>query len=323
MIKKYEYRCVDKSLLTPFFRAYIAAPTLKLIPISIHPNLITVVSFLFSLLGLYVSYFFERSFVSNAVIAVSIFSYLLFDCLDGMQAKRRGGGSPLGEFMDHFLDVLINGIITFTLIFLFQINNPVVVILMFSSNYLVQAVVFLAQRQSGWLHFGKVESLEAVLLLSMVILLDGFDAVRNFLTIELFYNLRLIDWLFILSAISGLKVLFESYSRIKTKIWPLIFPVLTLSLIIFFGYSDNNYLTLSLLITMAAVVIIQEYLIGHLTGQNKFLFEIWPIIAFVIGILTDRIDALLLASGLFGIVIVRFIITVNTLRKYNEEEALD
>jgi len=315
MNKNYEYKCIDESILTPAFRKHITEPVLRLIPIGINPNLITVISFIFSLLALFISYNYPSGMLVNTTIAILIFLYLLFDHLDGMQAKRKGGGSPLGEFLDHFFDVIINGVIVFTLYFLFDFSQLVLIITLVS-GYIVQATVFLEQRQSGWLRFGKIEAVEAVVLLCFLILLSGFDGIRNMLVQNLYFELRLIDWLLIIPSVTGLKVIVESFGRIKWKIWPLSILILTILSIVYFTDYLSTGTDINFAIATTAILINQEYLIGHLTGRQFLFIDFLPFIGFIISVLFD-INAMIVVSIIAGIIMIRFIFTVNTLSKYN------
>lgn len=318
MNKKYEYNCIDLSILTPFFRDHVTAPVLKYIPLAVHPNLITIVSFLFSLCGLIISFYFEPGLLINTLISSCIFMYLLFDHLDGMQAKRRGGGSPLGEWMDHFLDVLVNGIVMLTMIQLFDIDNTLVQILILSFGYISQAMVFLEQRESGTLHFGKVESLEAVLLLCVVVITSSFEAVRDVMNINI-YELRLIDLIMVVSSMTGLRIIMESYTRIGLKIWPisiLIVSVVLMTILADYMVGDLNVI---FIIAAAAIIINQEYLIGHLTGKQNIVVDFFPIVIFSIGVLFN-LNPIIIIGIIALVVLVRFILTVNSLRKYNKED---
>ena len=48
--------------------------------------------------------------------AVLLIFYGIFDQLDGMQARRRGGGSALGDFLDHWVDALMANLIPVTML---------------------------------------------------------------------------------------------------------------------------------------------------------------------------------------------------------------
>lgn len=317
MNKKYQYKCIDQSILTPSYRKYIAAPVLKIIPIGVNPNIITGISFIFSLMGLFIAYYYN-GFFANTIIAIFIFSYVLFDHIDGMQAKRKGENSALGEFLDHFFDVLVTGIVVFSMYFLFDIINQTVLIIIFASSYIAQAMVFLEQRESGWLHFGKVESLEAIMFLCLIIFLNGFNIVRSFFTENIFYGWRLIDWLFVISSVIGLKVIFESYRRIKWKIWSLSILILTVGSIIYISLSLNSGLNVPLLITISAILIIQEYLIGQLTNKQFIIVDFLPITLFILLVVLLKMNAFIFILIIATIALVRFIITVNVLSNYRK-----
>lgn len=108
----YSYQCRDSSLLLPYFRRYVSQQLLKVIPRTCAPNLLSLLANLMSLLvfALVISVmgpFDEMARSSQLVFllpAVGIFVYVALDNTDGLQARRIGLSSPLGDFIDHWLD---------------------------------------------------------------------------------------------------------------------------------------------------------------------------------------------------------------------------
>ena len=110
----YRYQCRDSSLLLPYFRRYVSQQILKVIPRTCAPNLLSLlanlISFLvFALVTGVMGPFDEMARSSQLVFllpAIGIFVYVALDNTDGLQARRIGLSSPLGDFMDHWLDGL-------------------------------------------------------------------------------------------------------------------------------------------------------------------------------------------------------------------------
>jgi phosphatidylglycerophosphate synthase len=108
----YSYQCRDSSLLLPYFRRYVSQQLLKVIPRTCAPNLLSLLANLISILVFAVVIgvmgpFEEMARSSQLVFllpALGIFVYVALDNTDGLQARRIGLSSPLGDFMDHWLD---------------------------------------------------------------------------------------------------------------------------------------------------------------------------------------------------------------------------
>ena len=98
-----------------------------------------------------------------------------------MQAKRKGGGSANGEFVDHFLDVINTALFIFIVIELYHITSLPLIASLFSLGYLAQAAVFYQQYKSGIIKFDKVGSFEAVLMLAIIIPVSGSSEVKSLL----------------------------------------------------------------------------------------------------------------------------------------------
>lgn len=312
-LPKYEYKCIDNSVLTPHFRKFIAAPVLEWIPKSINPNLITVISSVFSLIALYLSFRFGQGLVNNLIIAFLIFMYLLSDHLDGMQAKRRGGGTALGEFLDHFLDVINNGIFLLILVNIFKVSNPAVITLMFALGYVAQGGVFFEQYKTGWIVFGKYESFEAVVALILTLIITGIPLIYQPLISIEYYELRLIDWLLIITSISGSFILKDIIVRVGSgmkEMAGLVLSMMTmLSIAFLFGLHRDAFIIASI----AAIFIIQEYMIARLTYKRSIWLEYIPVLILIGGVFFQLITGYYLIISL--LIIIRFIVTIFKLSK--------
>ena len=116
-IADYKYNCIDKSILLPYFKKYYVSIFFKVVPFWLTANFITLIStfFIFALLVI-VLLSENLTTVSNTLaIIFCLHTYIVGDHLDGMQAKHTKTSSPLGEFLDHYLDVF-NGATAFGLI---------------------------------------------------------------------------------------------------------------------------------------------------------------------------------------------------------------
>jgi ethanolaminephosphotransferase len=111
-LKLYKYSSIDNSpiskyVLKPFWQKF-----LLLFPMWLAPNMITLLG-LFFVVGnvlqlLYYDPGLEHGVPSWVYFgwAISLFLYQAFDAVDGMQARRTGQSSPLGEMFDHGCDAI-------------------------------------------------------------------------------------------------------------------------------------------------------------------------------------------------------------------------
>jgi len=204
IVREYNYRCKDNSILTPYLRDYLVQPLLVLVPRTIPANIITIVSNSFIYMAMAMAYYFGPGFKWNfIIIPVLILIYLVGDHLDGMQAKKTQTSSALGEFCDHFLDAFNNGLLIIILLYLFQIDNKTLIIYLIVSSYLGHAGVFYNQFKTGWLIFEKFGSLEAVTLSMVLILIAGYSPLYEFLLQDI-YGWSIVEYILIISSIGGI-----------------------------------------------------------------------------------------------------------------------
>lgn len=111
-LKEYKYSSVDKSLLSkhvlkPFYNKFI-----HLFPRWMAPNLVTLLGLGFVMLNLSCVLYFNPTFDQECprwvyiANAIGLFLYQTFDACDGIQARRTGQSSPLGELFDHCCDAV-------------------------------------------------------------------------------------------------------------------------------------------------------------------------------------------------------------------------
>eukprot|EP00249_Psilotum_nudum_P017622 c26412_g1_i1 orf=200-1369(+) len=109
---KYKYSGVDRSytakyVLQPFWSSFV-----RVFPLWMPPNMITLMGFLFILVSALLSYIFSPHLDSPSprwvhfAHGLLLFLYQTFDAVDGKQARRTSSSSPLGELFDHGCDAL-------------------------------------------------------------------------------------------------------------------------------------------------------------------------------------------------------------------------
>lgn len=111
-LKLYKYSSVDKSLVSRYILRPYWTWFLTLFPKSMAPNLITLSGLGFVLANVATLLYYDpmlRNGVPSWVYAswaVGLWLYQSFDSIDGMQARRTGQSSPLGEMFDHGCDAI-------------------------------------------------------------------------------------------------------------------------------------------------------------------------------------------------------------------------
>lgn len=162
----YAYRCVDKSILVGPFRRYWVPLFNWWVPHWLPANIVTLGSSLcmWALLWLAVE---NTSFSPGSLalaFAVLIQAYVIYDHVDGMQAKKTGTSSALGEFLDHYLDVYHAAISTLAIFALVGFDHRLLVLAMLWCGHLAFAATMVEEKERRELFFGAIGSLEGVLL---------------------------------------------------------------------------------------------------------------------------------------------------------------
>ncbi|KAI9085721.1 hypothetical protein K1719_032327 [Acacia pycnantha] len=111
-LHKYKYSGVDHSyvakyVLQPFWTRFV-----KIFPLWMPPNMITLIGFMFLILSALLGYIYSPHLDSpppkwvHLAHGLLLFLYQTFDAVDGKQARRTNSSSPLGELFDHGCDAL-------------------------------------------------------------------------------------------------------------------------------------------------------------------------------------------------------------------------
>ncbi|EEB09140.1 diacylglycerol ethanolaminesphotransferase [Schizosaccharomyces japonicus yFS275] len=112
-LRNYRYSGIDQSLMSRYvLKPYWWNQLLKVIPLNMAPNLITLTGLGFVLINVATLVLYK--YVWGVEIprwvyytwAVGLFLYQSFDAIDGSQARRTGTSSPLGQLFDHGVDAI-------------------------------------------------------------------------------------------------------------------------------------------------------------------------------------------------------------------------
>jgi ethanolaminephosphotransferase len=217
MIPEYQYRVHDHSLITPAFKKWVVAPLFRFMPRWIPANIITIISNMFMYIALYMALAeCPGRGLRLVLIPLLALGYAIGDHMDGMQAKRTGTSSALGELCDHYLDIFNNGILLYIVCLSFHITSPVLVAFFLVAGYLPHAVMFYEQFTTKYLYFEKIGSLESLLILLACLLASAFDPVYRLALTPVIGGFTLAETLFVLSS-SGAFITFVQIIR-RTRI---------------------------------------------------------------------------------------------------------
>ncbi|CAH8449511.1 unnamed protein product [Schistosoma bovis] len=109
--------------------------------------------------------FFKACFFTSLVFVVCVFAYQTLDALDGLQARRTGSCSQLGELFDHGCDALSTCILPISYFIIIGFDDwPM---LMFIQYFCIQALFYVAHWRcyvTGVLAFDRVGVTEGLLI---------------------------------------------------------------------------------------------------------------------------------------------------------------
>ena len=176
----YNYASQDESLVDSVLCGKILPKVIEHVPFGLPANIITICSNTCVFIAFLIAMLSTKG-ITKVWFAIPFLipAYLFGDCLDGMQARRTKTGSPLGEYMDHFLDCFVNAELIIPVLVCYKIVNPWIVFVILCKAYITQAVAFWERYKNGHLYFGKFSSSEVVLSFTVIITIAYFDSVVN------------------------------------------------------------------------------------------------------------------------------------------------
>ena len=159
----------NNSRIEPWFIEHICKPVLNVIPRFVTPNSISLINHLTCwmvfFLAVVAPYLSPLSALwTRILVAFFIFASGVLDCLDGMQARRTGRCSKLGEVMDHWLDALNLPLMSSALIVTLQLD-PLIMALGIISGVMVYNAQLIHYHHSGRFVHPKTAGIDAQLML--------------------------------------------------------------------------------------------------------------------------------------------------------------
>jgi len=119
VFENYSYHGNDLSIVAPYLQ-YWWRFAVEYLPLTLAPNMVTLIGLLFILLSYLVSLYFDPHLKGEGPSwiflfhAFCMFMYQTLDALDGKQARRTGNSTPLGELFDHGCDAITTSLTTLT-----------------------------------------------------------------------------------------------------------------------------------------------------------------------------------------------------------------
>jgi len=176
----YQYRCVDKSWLTGALAATVVPQIERRLPLGMPANLITLLSSACLGIMLLLQWLAPDRRAAALLAGIGLLvAYTLLDMVDGQRARRLGTSSPLGEYLDHTLDIF-NAAVVVAVVFLVRPSgSPVALAWLLAAMGLAFAAALVEQRVGGILRLGAIGPVEALLLVGCYLasrLVPGADA---------------------------------------------------------------------------------------------------------------------------------------------------
>jgi phosphatidylglycerophosphate synthase len=168
----HRYDVHDKSLLAEPLKRFLWRPLLAFVPLWFSANTMTLVGTLINILGAVIALIFAPTRLSSALVAFMVFAYLCIDNMDGAQARRTGTSSPLGEFLDHWLDG-INGTMLCLGALVSWEATGLRGLFVIALTGLAYSLTMWEQRWTGRAHFGRLGNIEGILGVSLMYALQS------------------------------------------------------------------------------------------------------------------------------------------------------
>ncbi len=303
---KYNYAADDHSLLSPPMYKFLVNPFMKILPMSIPANIITLFSNSLVLLAFLVAYFNYLYGTAKLLwlIPVLCLCYTVGDFSDGLQARRTGTGSPLGEFFDHFLDSFVTGFITGIFLLCFRIKNPLMIFMLYQFLYIGQIGTFWERLHLKVMKFFKISTTEGIVSISVFSSLYAFAPIRELSVKPVFLSFTIVDLMvlggYLIAGYTGFKTIFQTkklsfrlflhlgFSAIIGAVlaWQVYAPILLYTIVISFynvffitsildaTASDSREKFPDIVVPVSCILffIIPEYSLAILIAQSVYLF---------------------------------------------------
>ncbi|XP_055705166.1 cholinephosphotransferase 1 [Phlebotomus papatasi] len=178
-LENHKYSCQSSSLLDPILQPWWNF-LVRMIPVWLAPNLITIVGLAVNILTALVLILYSPDAKSDPpawacfLCAAGLFAYQSLDAIDGKQARRTNTSTPLGELFDHGCDSISTVFVALSACISVQIGHHPY--WMFFQCFCAMTLFYCAHWQtyvSGTLRFGKIDVTEAQIIIMGIHVISG------------------------------------------------------------------------------------------------------------------------------------------------------
>lgn len=321
-----DYQVLDNSILVPPLKRFVWGPLVPLIPDRISANSLTLFGTFLSGVAFFITVFVPASRLSCAVVAFLIFAYLSLDNIDGAHARRTGTCSPLGEFLDHWLDSLNNTLLFMGAIFTWRIPDDKAVIIMglavFSYTF-----TFWEQRVTGRIHMAMLGNVEGIMAVILFYLAGAVFGPNTLIENKLIFGQSIIDLFWISAVINTSVTSLGPILRVRRnwgEVLEILVPVLAMMCWFWFGRASAHsasYVMIMLSPALAGRILIARVTRQETLGPDRFLLaaSVGASAASIIFPLGASVEIVLL-NLVFGYAFIQvsldFILTVRRLEEH-------
>ena len=303
---------------------------LGLVPEWIAPNLLTVLSLIFNIIGfIFVlveagnDFSHKLSRLTTLVITITHYLYIIFDNLDGKQARKTNTCSSFGMLLDHGCDVFTNMCVLFNVSHLCRLGNDTIYVEFLTFTlYLGFYTTIYEEYLLGEMHLGIINGPDEGNFLIATGSLVSFILGNDFWIIKLKYiNMTIGEFTiflnFIASLITAIIPLFYHYIKKKgfnKEFSKLLIDFIFFSNIVFFPgvylYLNKQYYSNNLTLIIFFITVLYSKTVIYLqicicTGdKNSFFLDV--VISNILIIINYFIlnEKLLVYTCIFAIIVV-------------------
>jgi ethanolaminephosphotransferase len=281
-------KIVYKSLLWPLYEKYVSDPLFEFVPWGLPANMITIFGNLCMFLAVLTAYFTNRQlFHVWQIIPLFVLIYLTGDLLDGKQARRTNTSSGLGEFLDHFHDILVMGYVLSMLMFAFDIQDTLFIAIMIATGYLSMFGSYYEQYYTNTLYFEVISSFETIVFATVLCCIGFFSGTTNLLNNEIFFHLSAIKIIITLTAIFAFILMLRNLYRSRAKgkkMCFMFFPLVIATVVLSTHYF--NTVQIMVIITLYCASYVERLMLAYVKNEKApvpdFVFPIALALAYFI-----------------------------------------
>jgi phosphatidylglycerophosphate synthase len=167
-----DYHVEDRGILVAPLKRFLWGPLMQWLPIGVSANAMTLIGTVLNVAATVIAIAVPRSRPVMAIIALFLFAYFCLDNMDGAQARRTGTQSPLGEFLDHWLDGINAPAIGLCAATCWELRSDFVVVVT-AMNSVAYTLTHWEHRVTGRLYLGRVGNVEGIVSVTLAFVVQA------------------------------------------------------------------------------------------------------------------------------------------------------